>query len=179
MNSHPQNPPFNDFETFAETYAERSQFNSHNAYYERPAMFSLLSELKFKRVLDAGCSGGIYSQWLVKHNAEVVAIDISRKMVQLTQQKLKNQAQVYQADLNQPLTFLENASFDLILSSLTMHYLKNWEEVFKEFSRLLLPEGLLLFSTHHPLMDFQLFEKPIISKQNSSKIIGTATVTGL
>lgn len=159
MNSNPKNSPFNDYEFFAEAYVKRSEFNSHNGYYERPAMFSILSELKFKRVLDAGCAGGIYSEWLINRNAEVVAIDINHKMVEFTKQRIKNKAQVYQADLNQPLTFLDNTSFDFVLSSLTMHYLENWEKVFKEFNRILLSKGLLLFSTPHPCMDFQLFEK--------------------
>ncbi|ACK71924.1 Methyltransferase type 11 [Gloeothece citriformis PCC 7424] len=159
LNSNQKDISFNDYEAFAEAYAERSASNSHNAYYERPAMFSILSTLKFKRVLDAGCAGGIYSEWLINRGADVTAIDINSKMVQLTKKRLKTQGKVYQADLNQPLNFLDDNSFDLVLSSLTMHYLKDWEAVFKEFSRILLPEGLFLFSTHHPFMDFQLFEK--------------------
>lgn len=151
--------PFNDYEAFAEAYVTRTESNSHNAYYERPAMFSLLSDIKFKRVLDAGCAGGAYSEWLVNRNADVVAIDISNKMVQFTKQRLKNQGQVYQADLNEPLTFLNNSSFDIVISSLTLHYLRDWEDVLKEFHRILSPQGLLLFSTHHPFMDFQFFEK--------------------
>lgn len=159
MNPIRKNSPFNDYEPFAEAYVKHTESNSYNAYYERPAMFSILENLKFKSVLDAGCAGGVYSEWLINHQAEVVAIDINHKMVELTKQRLKNQGKVYQVDLNQPLTFLDNMSFDLIVSSLTMHYLENWENIFQEFYRILLPEGLFLFSTHHPFMDFQLFEK--------------------
>jgi SAM-dependent methyltransferase len=151
--------PFNDYEAFAEAYLTRTDSNSHNAYYERPAMFSLLSNVKSKRVLDAGCAGGAYSEWLVNHSADVVAIDISTMMVQLTKQRLKNRGQVFQADLSKPLTFLNDNSFDIVLSSLTLHYLRDWEGVLKEFHRILLPGGLLLFSTHHPFMDFQFFEQ--------------------
>ncbi|WP_026734705.1 class I SAM-dependent methyltransferase [Fischerella sp. PCC 9605] len=151
--------PFNDYEAFAQAYAKRTESNSYNAYYERPAMFSVLPDVKFKRVLDAGCAGGVYSEWLVNHSADVVAIDISNQMVQLTKQRLKNRGQVYQADLSKPLTFLKDNSFDIVLSSLTLHYLKDWEGVLKEFHRILLPGGLLLFSTHHPFMDFLFFEK--------------------
>ncbi|HYW19721.1 MAG TPA: hypothetical protein VE956_10485 [Nodularia sp. (in: cyanobacteria)] len=57
--------PFKDYEAFAEAYVNRTESNSHNAYYKRPAMFSLLSNIKFTRVLDAGCAGGIYSEWLI------------------------------------------------------------------------------------------------------------------
>lgn len=146
---------FNDYEAFAEAYVTTTNSNAYNAYYERPAMFSLLPNVEYKRVLDAGCAGGAYAEWLVNHNASVVAIDVSPKMVQLTQQRLGNRVQVYQADLSQPLTFLPDNSFDIVVSSLTLHYIKDWDSVFKEFHRLLFPSGLLFFSTQHPLTGFQ------------------------
>ena len=147
---------FNDYEAFAEAYVTRTNSNAYNAYYERPAMFSILPNVESKRVLDAGCAGGAYTEWLVNHNASVVAIDLSPKMVQLTQQRLGNRAQVYQADLSQPLSFLSDDSFDIVVSSLTLHYIKDWDGVLKEFHRLLSTSGLLFFSTHHPLMGFQV-----------------------
>ena len=150
---------FDDYGEFAEAYVKLTGSNSHNAYYERPAMFSILSNLKFNKVLDAGCAGGIYSEWLLNRGADLVAIDINNKMVEFTKQRINNRGQVYQADLNQPLTFLQNSSFDLVVSSLTLHYLPDWTKVLREFNRILLPEGLFLFSTHHPFMDFLLFEK--------------------
>lgn len=150
---------FDDYAEFAEAYVKNTESNSHNAYYERPAMFSILSNLKFNRVLDAGCAGGIYAEWLLNRGADVVAIDINQKMVEFTKQRINNRGRVYQADLNQPLTFLDDNSCDLIVSSLTLHYLSDWTKVFREFNRILLPKGLLLFSTHHPFLDYLLFEK--------------------
>ena len=47
---------FDDYEQFAEAYVKHTESNSHNAYYERPAMFSILENLKFNTVLDAGCA---------------------------------------------------------------------------------------------------------------------------
>lgn len=150
---------FDDYDAFAEAYVKHTEVNSHNAYYERPAMFSILSNLKFDKVLDVGCAGGIYTEWLLDRGANVVAIDINHKMVEFTKQRTNNRATVYQSDLNQPLTFLPDNSFDLIVSSLTLHYLPNWITFFQEFNRILLPTRLLLFSTHHPFTDFLLFEK--------------------
>ncbi|MGK7948809.1 MAG: class I SAM-dependent methyltransferase [Xenococcaceae cyanobacterium] len=150
---------FDDYAEFAEAYVKHTESSSHNAYYERPAMFSILSNLKFNRVLDAGCAGGIYAEWLLNRGADVVAIDINQKMVEFTKQRINNRGRVDQADLNRPLTFLRDRSLDLIFSSLTLHYLPDWTKVFREFNRILLPEGLLLFSTHHPFLDYLLFEK--------------------
>ena len=151
---------FDDYQKFAELYVKHTESSSHNAYYERPAMFSILENLKFNRVLDAGCAGGIYGEWFINRGADLVAIDISHQMVEFTKQRINNRGKVYQADLNQPLDFLENNYFDLVISSLTLHYLSDWTKVFQEFNRILSPGGLFLFSTHHPFMDYLLFEQP-------------------
>ena len=40
-----------------------------------------------------------------------------------------------------------------------MHYLKAWRPAFLEFHRVLKPRGLLVFSTHHPFMDWKLHNR--------------------
>ncbi len=37
-----------------------------------------------------------------------------------------------------------------------MHYVRDWEVVLGEFRRVLKPEGAVVFSTHHPALDWQL-----------------------
>jgi ubiquinone/menaquinone biosynthesis C-methylase UbiE len=53
------------YETLAAAYAAVIDTKRHNAYYERPATLSLMPEVKGKRVLDAGCGTGVYSEWLI------------------------------------------------------------------------------------------------------------------
>ena len=127
------------YETLAERYAALADSKAENAYVERPAMLSLLPEVEGKRVLNAGCGPGWYSEWLVDHGAWVVAIDVSPKMVELAKRRLGARVEVHQADLSKPLDFLEDASFDLILCPLVLDYIRDWEGVFKEFFRLLRP----------------------------------------
>ena len=142
------------YNDLAESYAAMVDTKPHNAYYERPATLSLLPDVSGKRVLDAGCGPGVYTEWLVAHGAEVVACDANEKMVALAKQRIGDKAQVLLANLESPLDFLSDASFDLVVSPLVMDYIKEWEPVFREFHRVLKPTGCLIFSMEHPYMKY-------------------------
>lgn len=144
------------YNALAEAYAERIDTKPHNAYYERPATLSLLPDLAGKWVLDAGCGPGVYAEWLVDHGAQVVAFDGNKKMVRLAQHRLGNKAQVLQANLEAPLDFLTDASFDVVISPLVMDYIKDWDAPFEEFHRVLKLGGCLVFSIEHPFEKYDL-----------------------
>jgi SAM-dependent methyltransferase len=135
----------------AAAYARITATNAANAAYERPAVRRLLDDVRDIDVLDAGCAAGEHSAWLAEHGARVVALDASETMVELARARLGERARVLHADLARPLP-LANDAFDLVVSSLTLHYLEEWSLPLREFARVLRPHGRLVFSTHHPLM---------------------------
>jgi SAM-dependent methyltransferase len=149
-----KNPTFEAWERLAESFAARIETKAHNAFYDRPAVISLLPPVAGKRVLDAGCGPGVYAQWLVDQGAEVVGIDSNARMLEFAQQRLAGQALFVQADLGRPLDFLESASFDLVLSALVLDYVHDWAAVFREFFRLLREPGYFVFSAGHPADEF-------------------------
>jgi len=149
---------FAAYETLAESYAAVIDTKPHNAYCERPATLSLLPAVKNKRVLDAGCGPGVYSQWLIERGASVVALDASPKMVELAKERLGETAEVRQADLGKPLTFLDTSAFDIVLSPLVLEYIEDWHNTFAEFYRVLRPTGHLIFSVTHPFSDYLYFK---------------------
>lgn len=147
------------YEEMAEYYLKYVDTKPFNAYYERPATLSLLPDVKDKKVLDAGCAAGWYTKWLLEKDASVIALDFSPSMIEMTKKRVGNKAEVIRADLNDPLNFIKDESIDIVLSSLTLHYIKNWEVVMSEFYRILKKSGYFVFSVHHPFMDFTEFNK--------------------
>ncbi|WP_026675640.1 class I SAM-dependent methyltransferase [Alkalihalobacterium bogoriense] len=130
----------------------------YNSEYERPAMLGKLPHnLKDMNVFDAGCAAGWYTSQLMERGANVVASDISPEMVRSTKRRVGEKAKVICLDLEEKLPFEEN-TFDYIVSSLTLHYIKDWSHTFNEFKRILKPNGILFFSVHHPFSDMKLLK---------------------
>jgi SAM-dependent methyltransferase len=138
------------YNALAEAYAALVDTKPHNAHYERPATLSLLPDVLGKRVLDAGCGPGVYAEWLADRGADVVALDANPRMIELARARLGDSAHVVHANLDHPLSFLTEASFDIVISPLVIDYVRDWEAVFREFYRVLRDGGILVFSMEHP-----------------------------
>jgi ubiquinone/menaquinone biosynthesis C-methylase UbiE len=63
---------------------------SWNNLYERPQMLSLLPALQGKNVLDIGCGTGFYTEHALNAVANVTAIDISQKMLDVLALRIKS-----------------------------------------------------------------------------------------
>ncbi|MBX3063056.1 MAG: class I SAM-dependent methyltransferase [Anaerolineae bacterium] len=143
-----------NYEQFADRYAEAAETKPHNAYYERPATLSLLPDVTGLKVLDAGCGPGIYTEWLVQHGAKVVAVDVTPRFVEITRQRVGDRAEVLIADLNQRLKFAADRTFDLVVCPLVLDYVEDWRSVFREYFRILKSDGIVVFSCGNPLGDY-------------------------
>lgn len=147
------------YETLADRYAARITTKPYNAYYERPAILPLVPEnVNGLHVLDAGCGTGLNTQWFLERGAKVVGVDASPAMLRHGQARTGRRADLHLHDLRQPLTFLDDGTFDLVFSSLVVHYIEDWAALFAEFRRVLRPGGLFIFSTGHPFEEFRMFE---------------------
>ena len=118
-------------------------------YTELPTVVALSGNVRGKRVLDAGCGPGRHSKKLIAKGARLTGIDISSEMINIAREHCQNKGEFITADL--ALTKFAPGSFDLIIASLSLMYLKDIKPVFRNFSRWLRPRGRLIFSIYHPV----------------------------
>lgn len=148
-----------NYDAFADRYAAKVDTKPHNAYLERPATLSLLPDVNGLHILDAGCGPGVYADWLLSHGAAmVVACDVTPQMIEITRERLSEHVgtrlELHVADLNKPLDFVEDATFDLVLCPLVLDYIEDWSLPFGEFARALKPGGVFVFSVGNPATDY-------------------------
>jgi len=146
------------YDSVADRYARMVDSAPYNAFYERPAMLAIVDgmpSIRNRRVLDAGCGTGWYTAQLLARGALVAGVDGSRRMLSYARERLDRDWQasadpiLAAVNLSSGLPF-RSAYFDLAISPLVLHYIRDWSPALRELRRVLAPDGRLLFSTHHP-----------------------------
>jgi len=140
--------------------AHVSRPNSWNNLYERPNTLTRLPALQDKNVLDLGCSSGFYTEHALKNGAAATGVDISKALIEKLVSKIKSpKARFFCADIGQPMPFLESASFDCVICSLVIDYVKDWAPLLEELYRVMKQGGRVVMSTHHPFAIYQHFQQ--------------------
>lgn len=102
-------------------------------------------EFEGKRVLDFGSGFGITANHLAKDN-DVVAVEPSEEM--LSYRMIENKYTQVVGGIEQ-LKTMENESFDVIICHNVLEYVTDRDELFKEFQRLLKPDGFISVVKHN------------------------------
>ena len=118
---------------------------------EWPSLRAMLPDLRGRAVLDLGCGFGWFCRWARQQGAaRVLGVDVSEKMLERAKRETGDAAIAYaRADLER--LDLEGTSFDLVFSSLALHYLKDLPGLLAKVQRALPPGGDLVFSAEHPI----------------------------
>ncbi|MGB5945492.1 class I SAM-dependent methyltransferase, partial [Paenisporosarcina sp.] len=136
-------------EIITANYSENGDL--HREVLLNPSLFSLVGDVNQKNILDAGCGEGYLSRIFAKSGASVVAVDYSKNMLELARNKTPKELNIkYQHGNCEELNFLEDESFDVIVSNMVIQDLENYKEAIKEMYRLLVKGGSFVFSILHP-----------------------------
>jgi 2-polyprenyl-3-methyl-5-hydroxy-6-metoxy-1,4-benzoquinol methylase len=149
-NSKPQNiydnPVF-----FAGYKALRQNDTGLNGAMEVPALRRLLPPLAGKSVLDLGCGFGHFARQARAAGAtRVTALDVSRNMLDEAARLTADSAITYVHCSIEEYTPRPH-SFDLVASSLSLHYVANYPAVAMRVFNALQPKGWFVFSVEHPI----------------------------
>ncbi len=140
------------YEENAEAYTKHVRDGNDSVYhsmYEKPVMYELLPDLSGKSVISLGCGSGEDCHYLQTHGAnEVTGIDLSDKLIDIAASSYP-ECDFKTMDMEH-LDFPDQ-SFDLAYSSLAIHYIEDWHQVFSEVYRVLKPGAYFLFSCNHPV----------------------------
>ncbi len=118
---------------------------------EWPAFRVLLPDLRGKTVLDLGCGYGWHCRYAREQQARsVVGIDLSEKMIARARESTNDDAIEYRQLAIEDIDF-PAGSFDVVLSSLALHYVERFDIVCQKVHNCLVPEGTFVFSVEHPI----------------------------
>lgn len=111
----------------------------------------MLPAFEGKRVLDLGCGFGWHCIYAVDHGAEsVVGIDLSEKMLDYARAHNSSPKITYRRMAVEDFDYQPEA-YDVVLSSLTFHYLKSFADVCRNVHKTLTRGGSFVFSVEHPV----------------------------
>ena len=125
------------FDAFATEYDFAATLQSQNDFF--------IKNLSTRKgaVLDIGCGSGILAFELAQYYDNVVAVDLSAKMLDIARQKRSAPNIEYiQMDASQ---LALDRKFDLIVSAATFHHLPNLPTALDAIKKLLNPHGKIVF----------------------------------
>ena len=141
-----------DNEQFFSGYKKlRDNEASANVLFEMPALFSLLPDLKDKKVIDLGCGFGEHCiEYIHKGATKVVGVDISEKMLEVARRENSNPHVTY---MNTPMENISEIgeTFDVAISSLAFHYVEDFDILVKDVYEMLCEGGTFVFSQENPI----------------------------
>lgn len=169
----------NQYDKIAEIYFKKRQEKNKfdwNKHIEHPAMLDILGNVKQKIILDMGCGFGDMAKELLNHGAKkYIGFDLSKELIKFANKQNISDATFYVGDMSKKLNH-ENSSFDIVLSSLAIHYIDNLKFLFKEVNRVLKNGGIFVFSTQHPIYNIISTSKTrmagVDKSENEYKIYG-------
>jgi 2-polyprenyl-3-methyl-5-hydroxy-6-metoxy-1,4-benzoquinol methylase len=146
----PQNT-YDDPEFFA-GYSRLERFGSGwTKAFEYPSFMALLPDVSGRRVLDLGCGAGQLAYHLAERGAaEVVAVDLSERMLALARAERSHPRLTYVRQAIEATTFGPDR-FDVVVSSMALHYVADYRGLVQRIAGWLGPVGILVYSTEHPV----------------------------
>lgn len=130
--------PADGYNLASSVYDQRADYLNS---FEKGGLWPLLGDLKNKKVLDVGAGTGRLATELARRNAEVTALDISPKMLEVLRHKDRRIKTVVGSAETLPFA---DETFDWVVAAFLIVHLDQPKYFFEEAYRVLKPGGRLL-----------------------------------
>ncbi len=146
MTSIYDNPSF--FSAYAQMERSKKGLSAAGEWHQLLPLFPDVTE---KTVLDLGCGYGWHCRYAAKMGAKtVLGIDSSQRMIQQAMLQTEEKTVTYRVcgieEYHYPLD-----TFDLVISNLALHYIRDLNAVYANLFRTLKKGGYFLFNIEHPV----------------------------
>jgi ubiquinone/menaquinone biosynthesis C-methylase UbiE len=139
-----------DDPAFFERYQDLRQRGAGLNDLERAAIIRLLPDVAGADVLDIGCGDGALGRWLAGQGAgHVLCTDPSARMLALAAGHADPRVRYCRASAES--LALAPGSLDLVVSSLALHYVADYDTLIRRIAGWLRPGGQLAYSVEHPI----------------------------
>lgn len=143
---------YDDPDFFSAYQRMRLETTNFNINVEQPAMAGLLPPLHQARVVDLGCGDGGLTRLCLERGASTVsAVDISERMLAEARSRTSSDRVEFIKSSIEDFT-IDQGSADVVLSSLALHYVEDFDHLAQQIAGWLRPGGWLLFSIEHPVV---------------------------
>ncbi|MUV38744.1 uncharacterized protein JNUCC1_02615 [Lentibacillus sp. JNUCC-1] len=144
---------YDDPQFFKNYITLRESGVTYNDFIEQPAIKSMIPDLRGKTVLDLGCGDGHFSKYCVENGAQkVIGVDISENMIERANKINSDQRIEFMRLPMEDLTFAAGQTFDVIISSLAIHYIRDYSALIQNMYEMLANNGEFIFSIEHPIV---------------------------
>ena len=142
------------YDPIADWYAAQVRTGSLRRFHDNLArrLLEMAGDVSGKRVLDAGCGEGHVARLFARHGAEVVAVDISPRLLdhaRTFEAQDPHEIEFIEADLAQGLPSHQGA-FDLATANMMLDDCEDLAGVLGAIADTLKPTGRLLLSLNNP-----------------------------
>lgn len=143
---------YNDEAVFANYMSLRQRVDTANDTLEKPVIMNLIQPITSKRILDLGCGDAAIGRELLQSGAvSYLGVEGSHRMAAVGKQTLADTTGEIILQTIENWTYPQ-ASFDLVIARLSLHYIANLAPVFTKVFHTLAPTGRFVFSVEHPVI---------------------------